>query len=441
MKILRLPIVIEANTVRIIQTSLNQRSRMKILIVSSTFPYPPIQGKTQMRTFSFLKYLNQRHEITLVTQLPEQVIEEDLLTLRQQVKNCIIFPSVTRETNSSGFLERAKQLGVFFQQGTPPRFLSHYSLKIQECLDQAVDSEEFDLLTCEGSSNEIYVRPQWREKLPTIINIHRSVCETYKHQTETQTNESGLRNQINLPLLRRYERQYCNKFSAIVAASKPQRQLLKNLKIESPITLIPNGLDLSVFPKRAANQGGQRIVFIGAMDKPGNIDAARFFSLEVFPELRKRYPETTLELVGIRPVPQVKELGDYPGIKVTGQVPSVVEYLHWTTVCVIPIRKSMGTKLRTLQTLATGTPLVASDYGLEGLPVDGTGVPLSAMRANGVDEYIYAIGRLFEQPKLREKLSINGRALIENEYTWNRMGERYEQILLQTYSKFIKSNS
>ncbi|MGP0129338.1 MAG: glycosyltransferase family 4 protein [cyanobacterium endosymbiont of Rhopalodia musculus] len=398
-------------------------------MVSSTFPYPPIQGKTQMRTFSLLKHLNKRHDLTLVTQFPEQIIEEDINSLRQQVENCIIFPSVNREANSSGFLNKAKQLGVFFQQGTPPRFLSHYSLKIQECLDQAIDSGEFDLLTCEGSSNEIYVRPQWREKLPTLINIHRSVWGTYKHQTKTQATESGLRNQINLPLLRRYEKQYCGKFLSVVTTSKTEQKLLKDLKLETPVTLIPNGLDLSRFPKRTVNQGGQRVVFIGAMDKPGNIDAARFFSLEVFPKLRKRYPEATLELVGIRPAPEVKELGQIPGIAVTGQVPSVIEYLHWATVCVIPIRKSTGTKIRSLQTLATGTPLVASDYGLEGLPIDGTGVPLSAMRANGVDEYVYAIGRLFEQPKLRGKLSINGRALVEKEYTWERTGERYEQLL------------
>ena len=403
-------------------------------MVSSTFPYPPIQGKTQMRTFSFLKYLNKRHDLTLVTQLPEQVIEEDIDSLGQQIKNCIIFSSVSRKANSSGFLDKAKQLGVFFQQGTPPRFLSHYSLKIQECLDQAIDSGEFDLLTCEGSSNEVYVRPQWRKKLPTLINIHRSVWGTYKHQIETQATESVLRNQINLPLLRRYEKQYCGKFLSIVTTSKIEQKLLKDLKLETPVTLIPNGLDLKEFPKRTTNQGGQRIIFIGTMDKPGNIDAARFFSLEVFPELRKRYPEATLELVGIRPVSEVEELGQIPGIAVTGRVSSIIEYLHWATVCVLPIRKSTGTKIRSLQALATGTPLVASDSGLEGLPIDGTGVPLSAMRANEVDEYVYAIGRLFEQPKLREKLSINGRALIEKEYTWERMGELYEQLLVHLLS-------
>lgn len=403
-------------------------------MLSSTFPYPPIEGKAQMRTYSFIKYLNQRHDLTFVTQISDKVQEEDIASLKQQLDKCVIFADVNQEASSPGFLQKAKNLGVFFQQGTPPRFLSHYSGELQQYLDQSVESGDFDLLICEGNNNEIYIRPQWKEQLPTVIHIHRSVSGVYQHQVETQSTESGLRNQINLPLLRRYEKQYCGKFSAIITANKTEQNILKKLNLETPIKVVPNGLDLMVFPKRTSNSGGQRIVFVGAMDKPGNIDAARFFSLEVFPKIRQRYPETILELVGIRPVPQVLELGEYPGINVTGQVPSIIEYLHWATVCVIPIRKSMGTKIRTLQTLATGTPLVASDYGLEGLLVDGTGVPLSAMRANEVDEYLYAIGRLFEQPKLREKLSVNGRALIEKEYTWERMGELYEKILLDIHN-------
>jgi polysaccharide biosynthesis protein PslH len=86
---------------------------MKIIMVSSTFPYSPIQGKTQMRTFSLLKYLNKRHYFILLTQLSEQIIDEDINSLRQQIKNCIIFLSVSHEANSSGFLNKAKQLGVF----------------------------------------------------------------------------------------------------------------------------------------------------------------------------------------------------------------------------------------------------------------------------------------------------------------------------------------
>jgi len=68
---------------------------------------------------------------------------------------------------------------------------------------------------------------------------------------------------------------------------------------------------------------------------------------------------------------------------------------------------------------------------LEGLAVDGSNHPLRALRANSVAEYVEAISQLFEQPNLRQQLSQNGRLLIETEYTWERAGERYEQVLLR----------
>ncbi|MEL4897035.1 glycosyltransferase family 4 protein [Crocosphaera sp. Alani8] len=410
---------------------------MKILVISSLFPYPPIQGKAQVRTFSLLKHLNTNYDITLVTQKSDQVLEEDIDALQQQISHCHIFPGVTRQENGKGFLETAKKLGIFVQQGTPPRVLSHYSQAIQEWVDNAIASGEYDILLCEGSANEIYARPEWQGKIPMVIDIHRSVYGIYKQKIETNGNDSGLREQLSLPLLRRYERQYCDKFASVIVANQTEQQILKSLKLDIPITLVPNGLNLEVFPKRPINQSGHRITFVGRMDKPANIDAARFFSLDVFPKIRQRYPEATLDIVGNRPVSEVLELNELSGVNVTGQVPCVLDYLHNTTVSVIPIRNSIGTKMRTLEALATGTPLVASNYGLEGLPVDSPGQPLVAMRANDIDEYVYGVGRLFQDEKLREKLSHNGRTLVENKYTWEQMSRRYEQVLLNTYDKFI----
>ena len=145
--------------------------------------------------------------------------------------------------------------------------------------------------------------------------------------------------------------------------------------------------------------------------------------------MQSRYPDAAIELVGSRPVPKIRELGELPGISITSHVPSVVEYLHWATVCVVPMRIGLGMKNKTLEAMAAGVPVVASDRGLEGLEVDGADIPLRAMRANSVDEYVYAIGRLFDEPKLREKISENARSMIETEYMWERAGARYEKVL------------
>jgi len=402
---------------------------MKILMLSSTFPYPPTRGGTQVRTFNLLKYLSQRHAITLITQRSEDVTDPEVEELRKWVEELLVFPQPQVSDIEQGILAKVQRFKTFLQQGTPPSVLYHYSTDIQEWLDEAVKLSKFEVITCEHSVNEIYVRPEWQQQIQLVVNIHSSVYGTCRNQLETGTSEKQLRDQLNLPLLRRYEAQYCSKFTKIVVTTPEDRRHMAAFNPDGQIAVIPNGVDLTLYPKRPSDPGGYKLVFIGAMDTLANIDAARFFSLEVFPEILRRYPEATLDLVGTNPVELVVELGEHPRITVTGRVPSVVEYLHQASVCVVPLRTGYGIKNKTLEAMAAGTPVVGSDRGLEGLAVDGADVPLRALRANETTEYVYAISRLFEDRQLRKQLSENARSLIEKKYTWERAGELYEQVL------------
>ena len=401
---------------------------MKILMLSSTFPYPPNLGGTQVRTFNLLKFLSQKHSVTLLTQRSPDVNDLEVDSLRSYVKELAIFPR-PQEPNKGTFA-KLRRFSNFIIEGTPPSVLSIYSPEMQKWVDEFVGEGKCEAITCEHCINEIYIRHQWQEKVKTLVNVHSSVYGTCRQQLETGTAEKPLRDRLNLPLLLRYEKRYCSKFSFIVATTEEDRKQLQEFNLNSKISVIPNGVDLSLFPYRSSDPGGKQLIFVGTMDYLSNIDAARFLSLEIFPKLQERYPDATLALVGARPVPAVQELLTCTGVKVTGPVPSMAEYLRQATVCVIPMRTGFGIKNKTLEAMAVGTPVVASDRGLEGLAVDGAGTPLRALRANNVGEYIEAIIRLFEDRQLRQMLSENGRSLIETEYTWEIQGQRYERVLL-----------
>lgn len=376
-----------------------------------------------------MKHLSDRHRITIMTQRADDVTDDEVEALREHVEELAIFPRPKASEVEKGIRGKVQRFSKFLQQGTPPSVLYLYSPEIQQWINEAVATQKFDAITCEHSVNEIYVRPEWQEQLRTVVNIHSSVYATCRSQIETGTSENQFRDQINLPLLRRYEERYCGKFTNLVVTTPEDRRQIATFEPEGQISVIPNGVDLKLFPRRVSDPGGHRLVFVGAMDNRPNIDAARFFSLQVFPEIKERYPEATLELVGSRPVPEVVELGDRPGITVTGRVPSMVDYLHKATVCVIPMRTGFGIKNKTLEAMAAGTPVVGSDRGLEGLAVDGPDIPLRALRANEPTEYVYSISRLFKDRQLRKQLSENGRALIEQKYSWQRAGELYEQVV------------
>ncbi|PZV09261.1 MAG: glycosyl transferase family 1 [Leptolyngbya sp.] len=405
---------------------------MRILMVSTTFPYPPTLGGTQIRTFYLLKHLAQRHEVTLVTQRSDEVTEEEVNALSAHVDKLACFPRSTAADLRPGVSGKISRFTHFLTTGTPPSTTYLHTSAMQQWIDDWVEGGHCDAITCEHSVNEVFVRPSYRQRVKkVVVDIHSSLYGTLVNQLQTGTAEKPLRDRLNLPLLRRYERRYAQKFTDLVITTEEDRQFFAPIAGHIPLHVVPNGVDLVHFPYRSADPGGYSLIFVGAMDYIANVDTAKYLAQAILPPLRQRYPDATLYLVGNKPTAEVQALGNLPGVVVTGRVPSVAEYLHRATVCVVPMRIGFGIKNKTLEAMAAGVPVVASDRGLEGLAVDQ---PQRALQANTVDEYVGAIAQLFDQPDLRATLSARGRELIEDTFTWERAVQAYEAILYGKYT-------
>jgi polysaccharide biosynthesis protein PslH len=401
---------------------------VNILMISAPFPYPPTLGGTPIRTFNLLKHLSQRHRVTLVTQRSATVSEADLAALGQWVHTLKVFPRPTEQTLTPGLAGKVSRFARFAAQGRPPSVTYIDQPAMQDWIAAWVEAGKADAITCEHSVNEIFVRPhfhRWVKKV--VVNIHSSRYGTLLKQLQTGTAEQPLRDFFSVPLMRRYERRFARKFTDLVLTTPEDCRFFTPLRHPANLHIVPNGVDLAAFPYRPTDPGGQSLVFIGTMDYIANVDTAVYLAETLLPALQQRYPAATLTLVGAKPTPRVQALGLLPGVTVTGQVPSVVDYLHTATVCIVPMRIGYGIKNKTLEAMAAGVPVVASDRGLEGLAVEQ---PLRALRANATEEYIEAIGQLFERPQLRSELSRQARSLIETEFTWDQAGQKYEQILL-----------
>ncbi|MEO0827087.1 MAG: glycosyltransferase family 4 protein [Cyanobacteria bacterium J06642_9] len=406
---------------------------MNILMLSlNTFPYPASRGAAEGRTLNLIKYLHGRHSVTVVTHRHGAVTDEDEAALREWVDHLEILPAPANPELPQNFAGRLAQMGRlarFVVTATPPNIRHRFAPAVQTWVDQFIAAGKCDVVVCEHSVNEVYIRPEFRHKVRTVVDIHSSVYGWVLNHLEMGASENPSRDRVYLPMLARYEKRYCRKFSGLIATTKDDCQQLLALVPDADIAIVSNGVDLDTFPYRPVDPDGQRLIFVGAMDSSHNIDAATYFAREVFPLVRQRYPDATLSLVGARPVAEVKVLNDLPGVTVTGRVPSMTDYLHQSTVCVVPLRVGLGIKTKTLEAMASGIPVVASDRGLEGLTVDEAGVPLCALRANTPQAFVEAIARLFETPELRAELSRNARAMIEADYTWERAGEKYERVL------------
>lgn len=408
---------------------------MHILMLSATFPYPPSRGGTHNRTFHLLQGLrngNPAPEITLVTQGDPGVSPDDRAALGQWVQHLQVFPAPAPAGGTPW--AKVRRLGQFLTQGTPAHVLYRYDPQIQAWVDDWVERHgtEGAAVTCEHSVNEIYIQPAWRSRYPrlrTVLNVHSSLYSTAAQQLALGLAEKPERDRLLLPLLYRYERRSAAKFQNIVVTTEDDRQQFAQFAPPGSLDWVANGVDLAQFPYRSQDPGGQQLVFVGGLDYFVNIDAAVRLCREILPPLADRYPQITVTLVGANPAPSVRALADDRRVTVTGRVPTVVDFLHQGTVFVAPLRLGFGMKLKTLEALAAGIPVVGSDRGLEGIQgLDDWASP-AALRANSIPETIAAIGQLLDDPPLRQALSQRGRHLVESQYTWTALGQKYFNLV------------
>jgi glycosyltransferase involved in cell wall biosynthesis len=157
------------------------------------------------------------------------------------------------------------------------------------------------------------------------------------------------------------------------------------------------------------------------MEYHPNQAAVRFFRREIWPLLRDRRPELVWRLVGKNPEAVRAFTSGDPRIEVSGAVEDAVEELAQAKVAVVPLLAGSGTRLKILEAWASGTPVVSTTIGAEGLPVrDGEHLLL----ADKASRFADAVERLLTCSDLRHTLAGAGRALLEKEFTWAKAWRR-----------------
>jgi polysaccharide biosynthesis protein PslH len=185
-----------------------------------------------------------------------------------------------------------------------------------------------------------------------------------------------------------------------------------------PTTVVPNGVDLDrVRPPGSQPTPPERsgAVFVGKMDYRPNVDAVEWFVGEVLPRIRIELPEFDLTVVGAPVAPAVRALGRSPWVRVTGPVADPLPFLHRAAVAVVPVRARSGSRLKVLEALAAGTPVVSTPAGAEGLDVtDGEHLLL----ARDAAAFATAVVGLCRDGGRRDRLAGAGRQRVEARYGW-----------------------
>ena len=398
---------------------------MKVLLLTPQLPYPPHQG-TSLRNFHIIRGLTAACQVSLLsflepgqTAVPEQI--RPLVELCQQIETVL----VPQRTIS----KRLYQLLATRRPDMAHRLFSQaFNIKLLQLLQ----AEDFDVVQIEGIELARYL-PVIRHGSP------RSKIVFDDHNAETELQRRNFLTDLRQPRrwiaaaysaeqvrrLRKFERWVCQQADWVTAVSDPDKIHLEKLTNRAtPITVIPNSLDVQQFGREETEAIPSDIVFSGKMDYRPNVDAVLWFVAEVWPLIRQERPSTTFTIVGQKPHARLDRVRNEPGIRLTGWVERVEPYLVGGQVFILPFRVGSGTRLKLIEAMAAGKAVVSTAVGAEGFPVQHNRELLLVEDSVAMAT---AVLHLLNQPKERQRL---GRAAQQfaQQYDWRVIVPKFLEI-------------
>ncbi|MGD8279490.1 MAG: glycosyltransferase family 4 protein, partial [Gemmatimonadota bacterium] len=234
--------------------------------------------------------------------------------------------------------------------------------------------------------------------------------------------------QMTAARLRRHERHVFARADRIVVCSDIEAPFVRRVPGSGEPAVIPNGVDASgTFVPGTARPVPGRIAFFGKLDYYPNADAVEYLAEAILPRIRAELPEAEAHVIGPDPPPAVRAL-ERPGsgIRVTGRVPEIPAALSTASVVVVPLRLGGGTRLKILEALALGLPVVSTSIGAEGLDLE-PGRDLVVADDPGV--FAAEVIGLLRDPERGRRLGANGRETVSRRFDWSVIEGRIDALL------------
>ncbi|VAV84935.1 Glycosyl transferase, group 1 [hydrothermal vent metagenome] len=387
---------------------------MKILFLTHMLPYPPTDG-ARIRSFNLLKTLASRHEVSLVSFISETTRQEDIEELRGFVCD---LQTVFRPQK---YLVKDLLRGVCTSE--PFTIINYRSDQMTELVGRKL-SEGIEVVHCEHLNMAQYA-PAGRG-FKRVIDMHNVESEIMRRYAEKAGNPlKALYSGMTAKKLARYERDVLKGFDLCAAVSTRDADHMRAFCLNTVV--VDNGVDLDVFIRREKAVDTPKLVYTGWMKYHANNDAARFFCADIFPAIRKNIAEVTVDIVGKEPSEEVLRLGEIDGVNVTGAVPDIRPFISGAAVYIVPLRVGGGTRLKILEAMATGIPIVSTSVGCEGI---GLTHEKDILIADSAEEFACQTLRLLGDAPLRQRLAVKARELVEERFSWKMIGEK----LLDSYN-------
>lgn len=387
---------------------------MKILYLSTWYPYPPDNG-SRIRAFRLLEGLAQKNKVTLIAftdsdQMPKLGSEIGMLA-----EEIITLPRRTFEPR------RAAALAAFFSN--QPRSLADtFDASAQKRIHE-IACRSFDVIVAGELSMAVYARRLAHPaKIFDDAETGLFADAYYKARGVTRW-----RNALTWFKYARFLRALGRDFDVLTVVSRLEQTRLNQIGIpEERIELIPNGVDCGSNENPGKPPQPLTLIYNGALTYSANYDAMRYFTSEILPLIRASEPGVLLKITGRAPQFAINELSQDNVVSFTGYVEDARAEVRSSAVCVVPLREGGGTRLKILEAMAVGTPVVTTSKGAEGLELKH-GEHL--LIADSPDAFAQATIRLLREEPLRTRLVRAAREQVSKEYDWRRIQARMAEIV------------
>ncbi len=388
---------------------------MRILAVYPYVPWPLNRGAYH-RAYHLLKGLARDHDV-------------DLLALAEKSEGA----------EHSGQFNFCEQVRVIPFQHPPwpslvpkrlfnslPSTVAHWTVpEVAQEIRRLISSGQYDAVhILDLVLAQFFVREN--TNIPVVldrtrVDLQYQLMEQRRMKFSLKTRLLNLENLIKLWAFEKTVARRCA--LQVVCGPDDQTFIRRYISQAVPISVIPNGVDLDYFHPLAVHlprDPDPTLIFCGAMDYNPNVDALRWFFSEIHEPLLSRVPALKVLIVGKDPGPEIRAYSNRPGVTVTGGVPDVRPYYRRAWLQIVPLRIGGGTRLKIVESLGIGTPVISTRIGAQGLDL---GDNREILYAETTTEFIDQTVRALNDPSLRSALETFGRDSIGSRLSWARLGE------------------
>lgn len=396
---------------------------MKAVIVDGDISYPPTSGK-RLRTLHLMLRLARRHQITYLCRG-----EANSAEARQAVEylgdngieTLVVDHPLARK---SGPLFYARLAANVFSP-LPYSVATHTSSAMRRAAGAYAARHPVDIWQLEWTAylTALADVPDPRTVL-VAHNVDTLIWQRYYETEPRRLKRWYIKQQWRK--FARFERWAFSAATRVVAVSPDDAALIRDDFGMPHVDVVDNGIDREYF----ANVRGQRdpkcILFLGALDWRPNLDALGVLLDEIFPAVLAEEPAARLCIVGRQPPEAlVRRVKTLPQVELHADVPDVRPFLAQSGVMTVPLRIGGGSRLKILEALACGLPVVSTAVGAEGLCLQaGQEYALADQPA----EMARVLVQCLRTPEPFRDMAERGRRVVLEHYDWDVLADKLERV-------------